>query len=143
MGIPIQVIDYNRPLGSIKEYLILLYLELISSDYYKNGKSLILSYYQSLYLWCNVGNMVLGSNTIYVPFKIKDKMYKFPLIIRVNNNIVKITDDKGNDLSEWSGPGKNFYGIKLRPSDLGCKKVIVSYDNGEKKVFEEHNDIDI
>jgi hypothetical protein len=87
--------------------------------------------------------MVLGSNTIYVPFKIKDKMYKFPLIIRVNNNIVKITDDKGNDLSEWSGPGKNFYGIKLRPSDLGCKKVIVSYDNGEKKVFEEHNDIDI
>ena len=143
MGIPIPVIDYNRPLGSIKEYLILLYLELISSDYYKNGKSFLWSYYQSLYLWYNLGNMILGSNTIYVPFKIKDKMYKFPLILRVNNNVTKITDDKGNDLSEWSGPGKNFYGIKLTPSDLGYKKVIVTYDNGDEKVFDEHNDIDI
>ena len=60
-----------------------------------------------------------------------------------NNNVVKITDDKANDLSEWSGPGKNFYGIKLTPSDIGCKKVIVTYDNGEEKVFDEHNDIDI
>jgi hypothetical protein len=143
MGIPIPVIDYNRPLGSIKEYLILLYLELISSDYYKNGKSFLWSYYQSLYLWYNLGNMILGSNTIYVPFKIKDKMYKFPLILRVNNNVTKITDDKGNDLSEWSGPGKNFYGIKLTPSDIDCKNVIITYDNGEEKVFEENNDIDI
>ncbi len=143
MGFPVPVFDCNRPLGSIKEYLILLYLDLISSEYYKNGKSLLWSYYQSLFLWYNLGNTVIGSNTIYVPFKLKDKIYKFPLIIRPSSNIVKITDDKGNDLSEWAGPFKNFYGIKLRPSDLGYKKVIITYDNGEEKVFDEHNDIDI
>ncbi len=144
MGFPVPVIDYSRPLGSMKEYLILLYLQLISSDYYKNGKSLILSYYQCLFLWYNAGNMVLDSNTSYVPFKLKDKIYKFPLIIRPSSNFVKkITDDKGNDLSEWTGPFKNFYGIKLRPSDLGYKKVIITYDYGEEKVFDEHNDIDI
>ncbi len=143
MGIPIPVIDYSRPIGSIKEYLILLYLELISSEYYKNGKTLLWSYYQSLFLWYNAGNMILGSNTSYVPFELKDKMYKFPLILRPSNNVIKITDDKGDDLSEWAGPFKNFYGIKLRPSDLSCKKVIITYDNGEEKVFDEHNDIDI
>jgi hypothetical protein len=143
MGIPIPLLDYNRPIGSIKEYLILLYFELISTEYYNNGKSLLFSYYQSLHIWYNSGNMVLGSYTSYVPFKIKDKMYKFPLILRTNNNVVKITDDKGKDLSEWTGPYKNFYGIKLTPKDLGCKKVIVTYDNGEEKVFDECNDIDI
>ena len=143
MGIPIPVLDYNRPIGSIKEYLILLYFELISTEYYKNGKSLLWSYWHSLFLWCNAGSIISGPKCIYVPFYNEDKIYKIPLILRTNDNIIKITDDKGNDLREWAGPYKNFYSIKLTPEDIGCKKVIVSYDNGEEKVFDECNDIDI
>ena len=139
MGFPVPVFELNRPLGSIKEHLILLYLDLISSEYYKNGKSLLWSYYNSLYLWWNIGNMVLGSNTVYVPFKLKDKIYKFPLILGPYNNVVKITDEKGRDLSEYAGPANDFYGIQLRPSDLGCKKIIISYDNGEEdKLIDEY-----
>ena len=139
MGIPIPNFDFNRPMGEIKEYLILLYLDLISSEYYKNGKTLLWRYYQSLFLWYNLGNMVLGSNKIYVPFKIKDKLYKFPIILGHNNNVVKITDEKGNSLDEYAGPGKNFYGMKLRPKDLDCKSIIISYDNGdEDKLIDEY-----
>jgi hypothetical protein len=139
MGFPVPVFDCSRPLGSIKEYLILLYLDLISSEYYNNGKTLLWRYYQSLYLWYNLGNVVLGSNTIYVPFKIKDKMYKIPIILKPYNNVVKITDEKGNDLSEYTGPSNDFYGIKLTPKDLGCKKVIITYDNGEEdKLIDEY-----
>ena len=139
MGIPIPILDYSRPLGSIKEYLILLYFDLISSEYYNNGKSLLWSYYQSLFLWCNAGNMVLGPKCIYVPFKIKDKLYKFPIILGHNNNVAKITDEKGNSLDEYAGPGKDFYGMKLRPKDLDCKSIIISYDNGdEDKLIDEY-----
>uniref|UniRef100_A0A6C0DKR6 Uncharacterized protein n=1 Tax=viral metagenome TaxID=1070528 RepID=A0A6C0DKR6_9ZZZZ len=140
MGIPIPVFDFKRPIGSIKEYFILLYFDLISSEYYNNGKTVLWSYYQSLYLWSSVGNTVLGSNTIYVPFKLKDKMYKFPLILRPFNNVIKITDDKGNDLSEWAGPYNNFYGIQLTPKDLGCNKVIITYNNGEEDKLIEENE---
>jgi hypothetical protein len=45
MGFPVPVFELNRPIGSIKEYLILLYLDLISSEYYNNGKSLLWTIY--------------------------------------------------------------------------------------------------
>ncbi len=130
MGIPIPVFDSNRIVGSIKEYLILLYLDLISSDYYKNGKNFL----SGLYLWWYSGGILFDKHTTFIPFitRTNSNIYKIPYIIRPYNNVVKITDEKGNSLEEYAGPAKNFYEMKLRPKDLECKSVIISYDNGEE-----------
>jgi hypothetical protein len=135
MGIPLPIFDINRPVGSIKEYLILLYLDLVSSEYYKNGKSFLLS----LYLWWYSAQLCYNKKFFYIPFSTAKNMYKIPIILGHNNNVVKITDEKGNCLDEYAGPGKNFYGIKLRPKDLDCKSIIITYDNGEEdKLIDEY-----
>ena len=135
MGIPIPVFDSNRITGSIKEYLILLYFEMISSVYYKNGKS----YLSGLYLWWYSAQLCYNKKFFYIPFSTTKNMYKIPIILKPNNNVVKITDEKGNCLDEYAGPGKNFYGMKLRPKDLDCKSIIISYDNGdEDKLIDEY-----
>lgn len=135
MGIPIPTFDFNRPTGSIKEYLILLYLDLISSDYYKNGKSFL----SGLYLWWYSAQLCYNQKFFYIPFSTTKNIYKIPIILGHNNNVVKITDEKGNSLEEYAGPGKNFYGMKLRPKDLDCKSIIISYDNGEEdKLIDEY-----
>ncbi len=143
MSFPLPVFDYRRPFGSLKEYFILLYFELISSQYYNEGKALLWRYSEAISLWYNLGNAVLGRTNIYVPFKLKNNLYKFPLILSPSSDVKKITDDKGNDLSEWAGPFKNFYGIKLTPKDLGCKKIIIAYNDGEVKTFEEDENITV
>jgi hypothetical protein len=118
-------------LGSIKESLILLYLDLISSDYYKNGNDFL----SMLYLkWYSAG-LFYNKKFFYIPFFTKNKMYKIPIILRPYNNVVKITDDKGDSLELYAGPGKDFFGIRLTPKDLGCKMIIISYDNGEEKII--------
>ena len=135
MGFPVPIFKVNRPLGSIKEYLILLYLDLISSEYYKNGKSLL----SGLYLRWYSAQLCYNKKFFYIPFSTNEKIYKIPYIIRAYNNVAKITDEKGNSLDDYAGPGKNFYGMKLRPKDLGCKKIIISYDNGEEdKLIDEY-----
>ena len=135
MSIPIPNFDFNRPIGEIKEYLILLYLDLISSEYYKNGKS----YLSGLYLWWYSAQLCYNKKFFYIPFSTTKNMYKIPIILGHNNNVAKITDEKGNSLDEYAGPGKNFYGMKLRPKDLDCKSIIISYDNGEEdKLIDEY-----
>ena len=143
MGFPVPAFDFKRPRDSIKEYFILLYLDLISSEYYNNGKSLLMSYYNTLYLWYKLGNIVLDNRCDYIPFKIRDKLYKFPVIYKPFNNVVKITDSKGNDLSEYAGPSMDFFGIKLTPEDIDCESVIISYNNGEDKIVEKCEVINI
>lgn len=133
MGIPIPVFEVNRPLASIKEYLILLYFEMISSEYYKNGKSFL----SHLYSWSYSAQLCYNQKFFYIPFSTTKNMYKIPIIFKQNNNVVKITDEKGNCLNEYAGPGKNFYGMNLTPKDLGCKNIIISYDNGEEKLITE------
>lgn len=133
MGIPIPVFDSNRITGSIKEYLILLYFEMISSEYYKNGKS----FFSGLYLWWYSAQLCYNQKFFYIPFSTTKNMYKIPIIFKQNNNVVKITDEKGNCLNEYAGPGKNFYGMNLTPKDLGCKNIIISYNNGEEKLITE------
>ena len=135
MGIPIPIFEVNRLLGSIKEYLILLYFEMISSEYYKNGKSFLSHLYSCWYS----AQLCYNKKFFYIPFTTNEKIYKIPYIIRAYNNVVKITDEKGNCLNEYAGPGKNFYGMKLRPKDLDCKSIIISYDNGEEdKLIDEY-----
>lgn len=131
MGIPIPVFDKNRIRGSIKEYLILLYLELISSEYYKNGKNFL----SGLYLWWYSSQLCYNKKFFYIPFSTTKNIYKIPIIFRPNNKVIKIKDDKGNSLDEYAGPGKNFYGIHLTPKDLGCKSIIITYNTGEDKIF--------
>lgn len=133
MGIPIPIFELKRPLGSIKEYLILLYFDLISSYYYKNGKNFL----SSLYLWWYSGQLCYDKKIFYVPYfkKPENIIYKIPYIFRHNNNVIKITDDKGNSLEEYSGPNKDFFGIKLTPKDLDCKHILISYNTGEEKLF--------
>jgi len=135
MSIPIPVFDSNRIIGSIKEYLILLYLDLISSEYYKNGKTFL----SGLYLWWYSGQLCYNKKFFYIPFCTTKNNYKIPIIFRPNNNVATITDEKGNSLDEYAGPGKNFYGIQLRPKDLDCKNIIITYNNGEEdKLIDEH-----
>ena len=133
MGIPIPVFEVNRPLASIKEYLILLYFEMISSEYYKNGKSFL----SHLYSWWYSAQLCYNQKFFYIPFSTTKNMYKIPIIFKQNNNVVKITDEKGNCLNEYAGPGKNFYGMNLTPKDLGCKNIIITYNNGEEKLITE------
>lgn len=133
MGIPIPVFEVNRPLASIKEYLILLYFEMISSEYYKNGKSFL----SHLYSWSYSAQLCYNQKFFYIPFSTTKNMYKIPIIFKQNNNVVKITDEKGNCLNEYAGPGKNFYGMNLTPKDLGCKNIIITYNNGEEKLITE------
>ena len=133
MGIPIPIFQVNRPLASIKEYLILLYFEMISSEYYKNGKSFL----SHLYSWSYSAQLCYNQKFFYIPFSTTKNMYKIPIIFKQNNNVVKITDEKGNCLNEYAGPGKNFYGMNLTPKDLGCKNIIISYNNGEEKLITE------
>ena len=135
MGFPVPVFNCSRPLGSVKEYLILLYLDLISSEYYKNGKSLL----SGLYLWWYSAQLCYNKKFFYIPFSTTKNMYKIPIILGHNNNVVNITDEKGNSLDEYAGPGKNFYRMKLRPKDLDCKSIIISYANGEEdKLIDEY-----
>lgn len=128
MSIPLPIFERTRILGSIKEYLILLYFDLISSQYYKDGKS----YLTGLYLWWYSAQLCYNKKFFYIPFFTAKTMYKIPFIFRPYNNVVSITDEKGNSLDEYAGPGKDFYGMKLRPKDLGCKNIIISYNNGKE-----------
>jgi hypothetical protein len=119
-----------------------MYFDLISSDFYKNNKSIITRYYDDIKLQFSTGYITaLNERCFSVPVKGNNIVYKIPILFTNENNIVTAVDEKGRDLSPFLGPSKNFFGIKLTPRDIGCKEVVISLENDSVKRFSENETI--
>jgi hypothetical protein len=52
------------------------------------------------------------------------------------NNSITSSFDKTEELSKYSGPHGDFFGIKIDPALFGYSKIIVTYYTGNDLVFE-------
>ena len=134
--------NISHKIDYIKDYFIIMYFDLISSDFYKNNKSIITRYYDDIKLQFSTGYITaLNESCFYVPVKGNNIVYKIPILFTNENNIVTAVDEKGRDLSPFLGPSKNFFGIKLTPRDIGCKEVVISLEDNSVKRFSENETI--
>lgn len=63
------------------------------------------------------------------------------------NKVLRASDENGNDiteiLEEYIGPVNNFHGMRYYPLMLGFNKITIELDDGNIKVFEGRDIIDI
>lgn len=126
----------------IKDYFIIMYFDLISSQFYLHNKELFRYYLGLITLMYSSGKITyVNERCFYVPFKTHSGTYKIPLIFTNDSNILKAVNEDGRDLSCFLGPSKNFFGIKLKPRDIGCKKVTITLQDNTDKSFNEDETI--
>ncbi len=126
----------------VKDYFIILYFDIISSQFYLHNKALLQYYTEVLKMMYLSGKIThVNESCFYVPFKTHSGTYKIPLIFTNDSNIVKAVNENGRDLSCFLGPSKNFFGITLKPKDIGCKKVVLTLEDGSDKTFSEDETI--
>lgn len=135
-------LNISRKIDYVKDYFIIMYFDLISSDFYKNNRSIIIKYLEDIKLQFSAGYITaLNEGCFYVPIKCSNMVYKIPILFTNENNIITAVDEKGRDLSAFLGPSKNFFGIKLTPRDIGCKEVVISLEDDSIKRFSENETI--
>jgi hypothetical protein len=126
----------------IKDYFIILYFDFISSSLYLDNKKVFYNYLEAVKLAFLSGYIThVGERCFYVPFRTNSETYKIPLIFTEKQDISKAIDENGKDLSPFLGPYKNFFGIQLTPRDIGCKEVLLVFEDDSHKRFTENETI--
>ena len=69
--------NISHKIDYIKDYFIIMYFDLISSDFYKNNKSIITRYYDDIKLQFSTGYITaLNERCFSVPVKGNNIVYK-------------------------------------------------------------------
>lgn len=109
--------------------------------------------YVTSYIYCRTSNFI--NNTVYgatkkhqglytVDYFVNSQKYTFPVCLKIGfkHCITRcIADDKHdvtNKIIQLSGPNVDFYGVKIKVSQLGYKKITISVDD-EELVFESND----
>ena len=105
-------------------------------------KMILQALYISLLQYFNDSVKKLDKNTYQIEYIINGKLYKMICIPKKGPcPILQIRDENENDITEeilpYYGPNYDWYSISFIPQFFKCKKLIFELDNGEQKIFDE------
>ena len=105
-------------------------------------KMILQALYISLLQYFNDSVKKLDKNTYQIEYVVSGKLYKMICIPKKGPcPILQIRDENENDITEeilpYYGPNYDWYSISFIPQFFKCKKLIFELDNGEQKIFDE------
>lgn len=122
--------------------------ENLSDIYYISIKMILQAIYLSFVQYLNNSVRKLDKNTYEVSYIIGAKSYKMIAIPKKGPcPIIQIRDENDDDLTDYIlpyyGPNYDWHSIKFIPQFFKCKKLIFEMDDGNQKVFNQLDYIEI
>ena len=119
--------NISHKIDYIKDYFIIMYFDLISSDFYKNNKSIITRYFDDIKLQFSTGYITaLNESCFYVPVKGNNIVYKIPILFTNENNYSSFRLEK-NGAKEIISRGYKIYNNYLDVDNLELIKNKFDY----------------
>lgn len=106
------------------------------------------AFYIGMWQYLNKSVVRLNNNTYEVTYILNGKTYKLKVKIKKGpNKIIQALDhndiDMTDSLHSFYGPHQNFHGTLFTPKDFNVKRISVNTSDGDEKVFEENDHINI